>query len=327
MSWMISALILLQIFAGELSTEKIELIYLSVFLITLIIPVELNVGYALPKLLLKGKVFLFMLVFLILLVGGVVFNYVAFTYVIDFIFPDYFFISYYGWLDITKFFAVFMIAFLLIQISLDWVGLLRENSRLLQLEKESKEAELKALLGQINPHFLFNSLNVLYSLAINEKEKTSEAIVKLSDILRYAIYDAGVDTIPIHKELTLISNYLELQQYRISKEVDVVFNHDLKDDDWMIAPMLLLPLVENCFKHGPGQEAGKSFVHIKLNLDKGGLSFQIRNSKLPDEKEEHGGIGIQNLKKRLALLYPERHRFDIRETNDTFEVELKILNL
>ncbi len=170
------------------------------------------------------------------------FNQLLFNYLIDFILPGYYFISYYSFFDILKFFAIFLVLTSLLHLSKEWFELNESRHRIILLEKEKIDAELKALMNQVNPHFLFNSLNVLYSLAMKKRDETPEAILKLSDILRYVIYDSNTDFVDLESEIKLIDNFIELQSYRIGKDAKISFINEAKDTNAKVAPMLIFTL-------------------------------------------------------------------------------------
>ena len=196
------------------------------------------------------------------------------------------------------------------------------------------------VLSQINMDFevtpsdidesaLMNSpKNFVTTLALKKAKETPEAIIKLSDILRYVIYDSNTDKVKLSSEVELINNYLSLQNHRIDTTSNVVFETDIQDNI-QIAPMLFLPLVENSFKHGIKGDVSDTYVHIKLSAKENEVIFEIENNKgITDniDKESKHGIGIANIKHRLKLLYPDRHVFRISQNEKVFNVLLKITN-
>lgn len=190
---------------------------------------------------------------------------------------------------------------------------------------ELKESELKFLKMQINPHFLFNSLNNIYALSVTNSEKTQEGISTLSLMLRYVLYDCEHPKVLLSKELEYIAHFIELFKLKSSSDYNIEFIQQVEDDEMMIAPMLFVPFIENAFKHSGIQKRGDQFVKIRLQAKKHTVEFSVENS-LPTEPhttDPNGGIGIQNVEKRLDLLYPGAYSLNIEKTN-TFYVELKV---
>ena len=205
----------------------------------------------------------------------------------------------------------------------------RLRKRLLEVEKEKISTELNFLRSQVNPHFLFNVMNTIY-FQIDKKNTVARASVeKLSEMLRYQLYECTTDRISIAKELDYIRNYVAIQTLRMEKESDIQLQVKGEISGFTIAPLLILPIVENAFKHGINAQFGNAWVHIKLKLDTNAPAFlfSIENNKpkLPEPKKQmNGGIGIENAKKRLHMIYPKTHQLRIEETNNTFIVELSI---
>lgn len=208
-----------------------------------------------------------------------------------------------------------------------WYERERQNIRLVKLQTET---ELKYLKSQINPHFLFNTLNTIYALAIKKSDQTPEVVLKLSEILRYLLYEGGEPMVPLAKELNYVKNYLELEKIRYSNRVQIDFECKGDTSTHKIAPMLLLTFLENSFKHGVQTTAGKSFVSIVVESKAEQIDISIVNSKQKDSeqrKERHGGIGLENIQKRLNLIYPNSHELEIITTDEKFEVNLSVRTL
>lgn len=191
------------------------------------------------------------------------------------------------------------------------------------LQKEKTEAELKYLKGQINPHFLFNTLNNIYSLARKGSDQTAEAILRLSKMMRFILYEASNRQIPLRDELALIHDYIKLEELRYSNRLEVTYSENIDDPEQQIAPLLLIHFVENAFKHGVSESRNESFVSVKIELTKKLLKATVVNSK-PAEKPRNGvSIGMENVKKQLNILYPQ-HKLDIRDESQKYAVELTI---
>jgi LytS/YehU family sensor histidine kinase len=196
-----------------------------------------------------------------------------------------------------------------------------------EIEVEKSNAELAFLQSQVNPHFLFNTLYSIYSLALNKSDKAPEAILKLSDMMRFVLTEAQVDFIPIEKEIDYIKKYIELQQLRISEKTKVNFEVNGDYMNKQIAPLLLVPFVENAFKYGVSSHYATT-IDIVLNLSPSSLAFMVANNTFDrKDKNEKNHIGIENVKKRLQLFYRNKHSIEIMEKENRFVVSLKITQL
>jgi sensor histidine kinase YesM len=261
--WVASYFALLTLFA---TTSRgwlmIDHIYTSIFVVTLLIPVTFNDVVLLPRTMNRGKYGLYLTLVVALVVVGAFLNDILFRYVIDYILPGYYFISYYDFFDLLKFFVIFVAASTLLTLSLEWFRLQDDRFHVTQLEKEKVAAEFKALASQVNPHFLFNSLTVLYGLAVKNSSATAGAILKLSDILRYVIYQSSAQTVSLRSELDILRDFIDLQRYRVQASVQIDLVESVSRDDIRVSPMLFLPLLENSFKHGlHGRRGWPASVH------------------------------------------------------------------
>ncbi len=194
-----------------------------------------------------------------------------------------------------------------------------------KVEKEKLQSELLFLKNQVNPHFLFNALNNIYSLEQLKSPHTGEAILKLSELMRYTLYETAAAFVPLEKEVNYLRNYVELQKMGISEEVIISFEVKGDTSGKEIEPMLLIPLVENAFKHGISY-ISKEPISILLSVDPDSLSLSVENSMSLQQKKTDGtnGIGLVNLKKRLELLYPSRYDFVSGQKGNRFFAKLKI---
>jgi hypothetical protein len=325
--WSISFFVLANLFASSGNIQKIDYIYTVIFHLPILIGVYINIIFFVPRFL-EEKKYLYYLIWVIITIACCTqFNIFFFDKLINYILPGYYFISYYGFFDILKFVVIYFAVSSLLKFSKSWFLLSDTNRRLSQLQKEKIETELKALKGQINPHFLFNSMNSIYSLALSRSEKTPEIILKLSDIMRYIIYEANTDFVDLSKEINYLNDYIDLQKLRTDNRATIKFEIVGSLDKVKVAPLLFFPLVENSFKHGVKGSTGKSFINIELLLDDASIRFTIENNLgLIDnvERKEYKGIGLDNVKKRLEMTYPDKHEFSIFKNEDTFKVELKI---
>ncbi len=206
----------------------------------------------------------------------------------------------------------------------------KENTRLEKTQLETKlklrEAELKLLRAQINPHFLFNTLNNLYGLTLEKSELAPELVLKLSDLMDYMLYKCNKPKVSLKSELEHLRNYIDIERIRYGEKLAVKLLIKGEPGQLEIAPMLLLAFFENAFKHGVSKSISEPFVFINCEIEDLALHLHIRNSKNPEagnNEEYTKGIGLRNVKKRLELMYPE-HQLQIRNIPDTFEVDLRI---
>ena len=192
-----------------------------------------------------------------------------------------------------------------------------------ELKKEKSKTELSLLKTQINPHFFFNTLNNLYALTVKSSPQAPEVILKLSDMMRYTIYDGEKETVKISEEIAYLNNYIELHKIRYRKSVEITFNHNI-DTNLNIPPLLYIILLENAFKHGIETLAENAFIHVNLYDNNDFIYFEIENNFDPNEITNSKGIGLQNLKRRLSLLYKQQHELNIDITNNIYKTLLKI---
>ena len=188
-----------------------------------------------------------------------------------------------------------------------------------------KDQELNYLKKQIHPHFLFNTLNTIYSMAVRQSKDTPEVILKLSELLDYLLYQANKPTVALSKELDHIRSYIELERIRFSDSLRLTTDFESADSELLIPPMLLIPLVENAFKHGQQQE-GELKLTITCSYKDDVLLFTVLNSARREQKKESGGLGLDNLRKRLNLLFPDRHELTAGMDGGSFKAQLQIVN-
>lgn len=198
------------------------------------------------------------------------------------------------------------------------------EQRALEIINRQNEAQLQFLRAQINPHFLFNTLNNIYALAVAKSDKTADMVLRLSNLLRYVVYDGKAEQVPLSREVEHIRQYIELFQLRSETPANISFAVQGTVEGVMVEPMILIPIVENCLKHCDFDTNESAFVRINLEVSAGALVFHTLNSKneADQQKDEVGGVGLDNIRKRLTLKYPERHTFTINDKKDTFELQL-----
>lgn len=193
-----------------------------------------------------------------------------------------------------------------------------------KLKNDKLEAELMLLKNQINPHFFFNTLNNLYSLIKKDSDAAQEYVLKLSDLMRFTIYDSGKEYVKLTDEIDYLINFIDLQTARYHKEIDVNFSKSISDMNTTIAPLLFINLLENAFKHGVEKATDNAFVHINILENKDKISLNIKNNYEEEEIPKNKGIGLKNLKDRLNLIYPNRHELSNEIQDGIFSTTLEI---
>lgn len=291
------------------------------------IPVNINFYILMPLLLKRERYFWYGLAFILNLVLFANMSLWFFQPALDQLFPNYFFISYISNSNLYLVFSIFLIGTTLLKLAEDWFHYNRSENKRLRSKNLQVETQLSSLRAQINPHFLFNSLNVIYALALEKKEHTTKAIVQLSDVLRYVIYDSDVDRVTLEDEISLLKNYIAFQDYRIDTSNKVELHIDVQNKRYMIYPMLLLPLLENSFKYGLSTTEESGPVIINIFQRDSHFKFQIKNDKLDTKNtidKAHSGVGLENLKNNLNLVYPDQHELLISDDINSFEVSILI---
>ena len=210
-----------------------------------------------------------------------------------------------------------------LRLTMEWFNNERQKK---EMEAEKLSSELAFLKSQVNPHFLFNILNNICSLARKKSDETENAIIKLSQIMRYMLQDSKDEKVSLGKEVEYLQSYIELQRLRLPDQVKIKFTDEGSPELLSIEPLLLIPFVENAFKHGVSYQ-GDSEITIHLSAQPDALSFSVRNNiaKRKDEAVEQGsGIGLKNVMRRLELLYPGKHQLNINDNGNQYLVELLI---
>lgn len=230
-------------------------------------------------------------------------------------------------LNFSSIFSSLFILFFVSSVALT-IKLVRSNIRqkeaAQEMIKKKLETELQFLKAQTNPHFLFNTLNNIYALARKKSDLTADVVMKLSKLLRFMLYEAQKERISIAAEVHVLDDYIELEKIRYSTNFKLNFSRTIDNDSQLIAPLILLPFVENAFKHGASESRFGSEINIDLKLTQGQLYFRIENSKSEDKQStQPEKLGLNNIKRQLELLYPG-HELDIENWSTYFKVTLKI---
>ncbi|MEO1514215.1 MAG: histidine kinase [Bacteroidota bacterium] len=199
----------------------------------------------------------------------------------------------------------------------------QKNSKIAALEQEKTATELRLLKQQINPHFFFNTLNNLYALSIRQAAETPQVLLQLSQLMRYVIYKGQKESVALKEEIKYLNDYIQLQQIRLHKSLDLRFEHSLEDEQLQVPPLLFIVLVENAFKHGIEPAEKDCHLHIQMKTEGQSLEFHCENS-FEEASELPGGVGLDNLRRRLALLFPDRHELILSSTENTFTAIAKL---
>lgn len=199
-----------------------------------------------------------------------------------------------------------------------------------KLKSEKLDMELRYLKSQINPHFLFNAMNNIYSMVYMKDDNAADGVLKLSEMLRYVLVDCQADVIPLAKEVKYVENFIDFQMMRMEKECDMQFEKNIENENFMIAPMLLQPIAENCFKYSRLESNPEGYVHIRLTQKDNHFRFEAENSvaqnavAVPSNREVKSGIGQKNVRQRLMLHYGGNYRFDVKESVGKYKVTIEI---
>ena len=325
--WVLSFFVFLYLFKTGATPEKIDYVYTILFQLTLIPAVYLNIELLLPKLGNRKRILFYLLSLIVLIILFAWINYNFFDNWSAKVFPDYFFISYFTFREIVLFFTVYIIITMLLKLSKSWFLVSGLQKELLEKEKQKAKVELKALKAQINPHFFFNTLNSIYSMALDKDERLPGTVLQLSDLMRYFLYGSRDNFIPLEKDLTVVKEYIALQKLRSNAQLDIETKISGEISDQQIAPLLLITFLENAFKHGAKGSTENTFIKLTIDVEKNKLNFTVENNKgYIDEVKtgDHNGLGLENVKRQLELLYPGKHLLNIIDGHDRFTVALQL---
>lgn len=283
--------------------------------------------FLLPKFLLPGEYLKFSIWFLLSsFIAGIAQRYIAFNFDYPIYYPEALKDPFLYLPKIAKtFVGIYPVTLTAVAIKLLKYWYTNQKAQQI-LTEEKLQAELKFLKTQIHPHFLFNTLNNLYALTLKKSDKAPETVLKLSELINYMLYECRSDEVSLAKEIKFIRNYVDIEKMRYGDKLDVDIRVSGDVGDRKIAPLILLPFVENCFKHGASEDLLQSWVKVTIDSHADHIVVKVENSKSENGngvfREE--GIGIQNVKRRLDLLYPERHELKIINGGETFLVILSI---
>lgn len=325
--WCLIYVVLLFIFTKNEEALNVDYLYTLAYTVALIIPISFNLYILIPQFLKKERYVFYLVLLLILIILSVFCFESFFDQIINNLFTNYFFISYH----INTSFAVILMTALiitaLIKLAEDWFFFNQAQNKLVKDAHQITQSQLTALRAQINPHFLFNALNVIYAMSLEQRSDTKDAVIQLSDILRYIIYDANTNKVTLKQEIELINNYIAFQKNRTADGLEITFNNSIENTDFEIYPMLLLPLLENAYKHGDTNTDGKFFIKVTINQQQSIFKFEIENSTAidgTDNNEEESGIGLKNVQENLKIVYPKKHILSIQKNELSCKVHLEI---
>jgi len=280
--------------------------------------------WVLPKFLLKGKYVQFGIIILLWFIAGWLLNYV---------YRIYFFIPVQEYLHVKNIvpggwqpgsFLLLTTAAGLTSIIVLFKYWFKKQQEWMQAEREKVTAELQLLKAQVHPHFLFNTLNNIYSFSLENSPKTPGLILKLSSLLSYMLYDCRTDEVLLEKEIEIMKNYIDLEKERYGNKIEISWNVEGDVEDKRIAPLLLLPFLENAFKHGTSEQLEKPWLSVDISVRQNTLKGKIANSKNEFVPFRNSGIGIQNVQKRLAFIYPDQHELKLSDEGSFFVISLWI---
>lgn len=323
--WIVAWCFLLVMFGHQYGNYKESLVFVTVMLAVSALTTYYTLYYLIPRFLIKRKYGYF---FLYALYGLVISVYIELIFTFYYVLKITEFNTLLSPTSIDIFFLIFGTYIIVISASIikmvKYWYLEKKHSQ--EINKERIEAELKLLKSQINPHFLFNTLNNIYALALQKSDSTSDAVVKLSKILDYLLYECNDTYVLLEKEIDVIQNYIELEKIRFGDKVQIQFSKNGDFKNLKIAPNLLLPYIENAFKHGVSKLRQAAYLKLDINVSDKKLHFHVENNiKIQDDLlKSSSGIGLSNVEKRLNLLYKNNFELELNADQNVFKVNLKI---
>ena len=295
----------------------------SVRVILLMVIAYLNLHIFLPKYLIKKRYGAYAAAILLSVLAYLVIQSLYDWYLYGYIVGPLYRSNMYESLSYNFFSTLWYLGLMLaLKLSIDWYS---QQLLIQRITVEKLNAEVDFLRAQVNPHFLFNILNNLYALTLKKSELAPDVVLKLSSMMEYMLYDSNDDRVLLDKELEYLQNYVALERLRFGTEATITFNTAKIPPGLTIAPLLLLPMVENAFKHGLSRQTTDSELHIAIAFKETALTVQVENTKpLTPALPSKGGIGLSNLRKRLELLYPGKHDLQLLDESSRFSVLLII---
>lgn len=323
--WAISFGLLLRLFSRGEEIGPIDVVYTFLFHIPLFIGVRFN-QFALRKHFDRGKFGVYALMFGIILLGIIPNVYmITFNSLSDWLFSDFYFVAVYSHLEIIGIGFVYLFVTFLLHLAYSWYHQQEEIKKVSELKEQKKTAELQALRAQINPHFLFNTLNTIYGETLRKSDKAPALILQLSDILRYAVDSSREEEVLVSEELDYIRNFVKLQKERFNRPDQIFLDIEGDARKRRIAPLILITFIENCFKHGR-LSSDSDFIRISISVNYKRLILKTSNTfKEIDEAEKlFPSTGLANTKRRLELRYPNQYELESAKTENEYQTTLTL---
>jgi sensor histidine kinase YesM len=315
--WLVSFFILFKVFTIDYDGDWLDFIYTFLFHLPLIVVMTFNT-FCINRYVSQKKYGHYLVVFVLLIIIGLWGFKIVFGPINDWVFPEYYLSLFYNQVELVQFIVGYLILGFLITTTRNWFRLRKHQ---LALEKENHQVKLQHLKTQLNPHFLFNSLNNIYALAEGNQAQSKSYILKLSEALRYMIYETEQEKVLLENEIRYIANYIELEKLRMDNSDSVHFEMKGAPEGYLIAPLILLPIIENCFKHSDPEDPS---ITISVNVKDDRLELITKNRMKNDKPASNGGVGSKNIADRLMLIYPERHCLFSERKENTYHVSLTI---
>ncbi|MBS1771769.1 MAG: histidine kinase [Bacteroidetes bacterium] len=308
--------------------DNIAQLYVPMFFLIVIaygIPAYINTLLLIPRLLYKGRYLYYTLSAIVLLLINALISVYASAF-FNSLYPD---ANFMGSKPQSYWYHIFPCFWTILTLTFGkyMADAVNHKNKLEELQHQKLHSELESLKSQVNPHFLFNALNTIYGMARRTDMETADAVMKLSNILRYVLYDCSGHTIKLEKEIEHLNQYINFARLRTHHKENIQLTITGTPGEHTIAPLLLLPFVENAIKHGLEKQSKNTWVTVDINMKRDGLSFRCANSNFINSynsNPDHGGIGLKNVKRRLELLYPDKYELDIINNNRQYLVELNL---
>lgn len=316
--WIVSFLISHRMLNVDYGISVLNVYYTLLFLIPVII-VFYFATFTLKFYLPNNKYVFIILSLALCLCFGTIFHFGLINHLSDWMFPDLYLVSFFSWTDIILITGLFLSIAVLMFLAFNRFDLQEQKSK---VQQENNLIRMKAMESKIQPHFLFNSLNNIYSNIDPANKKAKDYLIKLSDSMRYMIYDIDAELVPLSEEIEYIKNYVELEKLRFDDSARIDIHVDTEQQAYMIAPLMLIPLVENCFKH---VDKSNSEINIKIELRNDTLLMTTKN-RLASSVDQDGksGVGLATLQSRLKLLYPQKHKLIFDHIGEYYIVNLTL---